>query len=145
MLAAGGGAGENIGVNARREAEGALRSKWKIPPDVSPTYTTPGERCIDGGVFSNLDRAGFVCASGGALGKARVCPVRGGARVGRGGLHPPDSSSVVAVRGSAGASVPIPGIQRRRSPPHALRVSSPGRLLGRRHGTNPEGVTYGLG
>ena len=28
--------------NARREAGGALRSKWKTPPDVPPTYTTPG-------------------------------------------------------------------------------------------------------
>ena len=45
MLAAGGGAGEKFGMNARREAEGALISKWK-PPQAHSLYIRRPVPCL---------------------------------------------------------------------------------------------------
>ncbi len=64
-----------------------------------------------------------------SLGKAKLCQLRGGgARVGVDrDSSSPDSSSRVADRGSAGASIPI-WDEKRRSPPHAHKHKT--RLVG---------------
>ena len=62
------------------------------------------------------------------LGKGTIVPAAGGCRVGVDrGSSSPDSSSRVAVRGSAGASLPI-WDEKRRSPPHAHKHKT--RLVG---------------